>query len=418
MIVRTQAAPRDALTGLGAPHALLPPRTARYRVRRPLCGLLARQALGEILQVFLAAVVGLTLLIVMAGVVREAYVRGLPLSAALLLVPYITPEVLGMTLPAGLLFAVVCVFGRMSADREIIALSTHGVRPSWVMGPTLVLACLLSVGTYGLFEVVGHWGRPNMRRVISEALSQIAQIVLTKDHHFAAPEFTIAVKRVEGDLLVKPYVHLPARAEHGDIVISAEVGAIQRRQPAQLVFVCRDGVLQIDGEFKLRFRDRFEQPLLPASNGADSFYEGTTRSRPLSEIRRMTEIEAGIVSRLEHVVRDSPPAELSPITLAELHHKRESVARLRAEPWRRWAAGFCCLSFTLLGIPVATSRGSASYLSSFMVCFLPILILYYPMIMLTENAIRAQLVPPYAIWTGNAVMIAVGLYLLRRWRLC
>ena len=49
------------------------------------------------------------------------------------------------------------------------------------------------------------------------------------------------------------------------------------------------------------------------------------------------------------------------------------------EPQRRWANGLSCLCFVLIGAPMAILMRNADFLTSFFVCFVPILLMYYPL---------------------------------------
>ena len=47
-------------------------------------------------------------------------------------------------------------------------------------------------------------------------------------------------------------------------------------------------------------------------------------------------------------------------------------------------------------------------------CFLPILIVYYPFLMYTIDASKNGSVPPLSVWSGNLVLALWGAYLLRK----
>jgi lipopolysaccharide export system permease protein len=84
------------------------------------------------------------------------------------------------------------------------------------------------------------------------------------------------------------------------------------------------------------------------------------------------------------------------------------------EPWRRWANGFSCLCFVLVGAPMAIRMRNADFLTSFFLCFLPILVVYYPVFMLGVSRVKAGVLPPPAVWMGNLLVTLWGLWLLRR----
>jgi lipopolysaccharide export system permease protein len=84
------------------------------------------------------------------------------------------------------------------------------------------------------------------------------------------------------------------------------------------------------------------------------------------------------------------------------------------EPARRWANGFSCLCFVLIGAPIAILLRSADFLTSFFLCFLPILGVYYPLLMVGINQAKLGVLPGSSVWTGNIILAICGAWLLRR----
>jgi len=93
---------------------------------------------------------------------------------------------------------------------------------------------------------------------------------------------------------------------------------------------------------------------------------------------------------------------------------RHRLHRLQTEPWRRWANGFSCFFFVLVGAPLAIRMRNADLWTSFAVCFLPILIVYYPLMAYGVDRAKCGELPPYAVWLGNVILAAAGLWLLRK----
>jgi lipopolysaccharide export system permease protein len=92
------------------------------------------------------------------------------------------------------------------------------------------------------------------------------------------------------------------------------------------------------------------------------------------------------------------------------------LARLHTEPWRRWAQGFSCFCFVLVGAPLAMLARTADYWTTFGICFLPTLVVYYALFMLGFDQAKAGLWPPYAVWLGNSVLVAIAITLMDRVR--
>ncbi len=98
---------------------------------------------------------------------------------------------------------------------------------------------------------------------------------------------------------------------------------------------------------------------------------------------------------------------------ATINHYHNRLNRIAMEPWRRWANGFSCLAFVLVGAPMAIRMKNADFLTSFFLCFLPIFLVYYPIFMAGVSEAKAGDLPPIAVWGGNILVAAWGCLLLR-----
>jgi lipopolysaccharide export system permease protein len=96
------------------------------------------------------------------------------------------------------------------------------------------------------------------------------------------------------------------------------------------------------------------------------------------------------------------------------HLAREILQRLNTETYRRWSNAFSCFCFVLVGAPLAVWRRNSDYLTTFFICFFPILLVYYPLLMLGVDQAKSGRVPPATVWLGNVVLLAASVPLLRR----
>ncbi|MGC4007192.1 MAG: LptF/LptG family permease [Pirellulales bacterium] len=86
------------------------------------------------------------------------------------------------------------------------------------------------------------------------------------------------------------------------------------------------------------------------------------------------------------------------------------------EPHRRWSTAFSCLCFVAVGAPLAVRLRNADFITSFGICFLPILLGYYPLLMFAVDQGKSGRVPGESIWLGNLIMLAIGWWLYRKVR--
>ena len=105
-----------------------------------------------------AAIVGvLTFLLMAVTLFRQLSLlmyTDLPMYLAAKLMFLGMPLILTLTIPAGLLAAVMIVFGRMSSDRELVAIKAAGIGLAPVVAPVIVLAMGLSLLDYWLVAYV------------------------------------------------------------------------------------------------------------------------------------------------------------------------------------------------------------------------------------------------------------------------
>ena len=63
-----------------------------------------------------------------------------------------------------------------------------------------------------------------------------------------------------------------------------------------------------------------------------------------------------------------------------------------------------CLCFALVGCPVGIWFSRSDYLSAFIICFLPIVTVYYPLMFFTINLARYGKMPPlFVVYTADVV---------------
>lgn len=388
--------------------------------------LLHRYVLAELLKVFVIALTALTLIMLLVGVVREARSHGLPPAQILQLIPYFVPEALRFTVPSTILLATCTVFGRMAGANEVVVIKSLGISPMAVLWPAFVLATVLSLMTVLLNDLAVSWGRNGARQVVIQAVEEVAYGMLRSQKSFQTDRLSISVKQVRDRVLIRPVLTFPAENETPGFTVSAEEAEL-RSEPGQatLTIVCRNGTIAFDNGVTVEFPDAIERQI-PLEDASRSKSMADVPSwMPMhalhSEIREerqriaLYEQELAVLASLDMLTGDlrqlsSAEWNTRASTLEGMHNR---LHRLQTEPYRRWANGFSCLCFVMMGAPMAIRLRNADLLTSFFACFLPILILYYPLLAVGVGMAKDGTLPPISVWLGNVLVALVGLWMLR-----
>src|SRR3954464_31136 len=112
--------------------------------------ILQRMIFWELVRVFLLALVTLTGLFLLGGLVTEATQRGLSPLQIFFVIPMLIPNTLPYTIPATTLFATCVVYGRLAHDNEVTAVKAAGVHLGRLISPSIMLGLLTAGGTLAL----------------------------------------------------------------------------------------------------------------------------------------------------------------------------------------------------------------------------------------------------------------------------
>jgi lipopolysaccharide export system permease protein len=385
-----------------------------------------RYVVTEILKIFFLTLTGITLLVTVAMGVKEGTNRGCPPGVILHLMPYMLPEMLVITIPVSLLLAVSIVYGRMTGSNEIVAMKSAGISPMDVIWPAIVLALLFSIGVLYLQEISATWGKPNFARKVTESIEEIAYGMLQKDKSCNLPEFSIAVKDVQMDdkMLIYPTIIINSRGADQQITIRAVKAKLETDLNSKTVnFKCWDYTIDYQGQGGLGISDpgMRDQAVPIIDPGRDEFHRDWVAMHEIPDkLAQLRKLVKDTEQQREALIKNQslPFTEedrLKRLARADIEYKDEwwKIYRLQTEPYRRLSNGFTCLCFVLIGAPVAMLWRHADVLTNFFVCFLPILAIYYPLLMIGEDLTTSRGYVPILFWMGNITLIVPGVFLLK-----
>jgi lipopolysaccharide export system permease protein len=390
--------------------------------------LLHRMILWELVKVFALSLLGITGILLMAGIVAEASQQGLGPTQIIAIIPLLIPSTLPYTIPATTLFASCVVYGRLSADNEILAIRAAGINILKVVWPGVLLGLVMSCVTMGLYYRIIPYTHHLMRTAFLKDVQDLMYTLLRREKKIDQPrlEYAIFVQRMQGEKLINPIFKKRAKDGRFTTVLAAQEAELQvdKSDRRQVLVHMRGVAMWSENETAGYVNERVEAVPLPEEVVA----RGPRKPRDMSwqEMRQrrgqlVGEVEtktAEIGSLAAKGVLTQGPDKL----LQHLKNLNErvqdnefNIRTIDTEMQMRPALSFGCLFFVLVGCPVGIWLSKSDYLSAFITCFLPIVVIYYPLMLCGSNfAKEGKLHPALDVWAANGSMGLIALVLFRR----
>ncbi len=387
---------------------------------------ITRYIVAELLKTFLLSLFVMTTFLEMIFLVQEAWRENLTPETILLLIPFTIPTALCFAIPGTILFSACIVYGRMSASNEIVAMKAMGIAPTRAIWPGLVLATILSLLTVYLNDVSVSWGKHGIYKIVLNSSAKTIYSILETQGSFHKGKISIVVDEVRDGVLINPHIETSGEDSSRRRRIQAQEARIHvDTENNKLVFQLKNG--RVDYADDVTFNIDEKNINIELGDFTKKSDTSTSPSNlPLRRMRGELVAQRAVVERKQQELALQATMQLlggnmvaltHPVWRANLHSLDKAVIRghrLRTEPWRRWANGFSCFCFVLVGAGVAISFKRFDFWSIFAVCFVPILLVYYPLLMFGVGKAKAGELPPFSVWIGNVVILLVGLILIRK----
>jgi lipopolysaccharide export system permease protein len=376
-----------------------------------------RYVVWEVVKTFLIVLAVTTLFMTLGSGANEGLRKGLPPHLIAKIIPYVLPEALRFTIPGCLLFAVCTVYGRMSGSLEATALKSLGISPLSIVWPTLAFAFVTSLVTFAMYDACAAWGRPGLRRVVVGSLDEIVYGVLKTERAYSSDKLSINVKGVEDGDLITPVIVMRESGDLPAVTLKAAKARLSVDHEEELLRVqCTDGRIEVPGKATLTFRDTFEQAVAFDQHIKIDPNKATPANLALAAIPRQAQREQRIIHDLDRTIEKMKAAGKQPkqALVNNFNNHRLRYYRLVTEGPRRRSNGFSCMLFALMGMAVALNLRLSDNVTVFFLCFMPILLIYYPLMVVGEYVATKGILPADAVWLPNAVMAVIGIILLQR----
>ncbi len=355
-------------------------------------------------QVWWATVIGvgvLSLVLVFGNLFKEVFEllvdKNLPLGAVLKFMAYILPFSLIFTIPWGFLTAVLLVFGRLSADNELVSLRMAGMSMTRICRPVFLIVAALVMLSLWINTTIAPRAQAEMKAAMYNMVVDDPMALFVPDRVIDSfPGFAIyAEERVGDELLSVEIIELNA-SKHPIKYLRANKARIDYDSESdQLLLVLEDAMIVRKSADNPRDLDRVEPGL--------SF--GLT----------YVPMDLGALRAKSEKVRPSTmdTAELRQ-RLAADHGEMDGGLRntMNTEINKRYSFSLACFTFALIGIPLGVTAQRRETSVGF--AFSLIIAVIYFLFIIIADTMRDSSHARYLMWLPNVVFIGIGLWMFRR----
>ncbi len=401
----------------------------------PGFGKLQWMIFGELLRVFALTLIGLTGMFVIVGLVQQVAQLGLGVGQLLKIIPLFVPSTLPYTVPATTLFACCVVYGRLANDNEVVAIKAAGIDLLTMLRPAFLLGVLTAAATLAIsFSVIPRSFVLVQEEIMREP-EEVLYNMLKRERVLgrgSKSQYSMYVRDVQGkrlkDVVIKrttkdqPKV-VPnlggrddydyfARSDWASIKVDLDRRVLKvqaERWNFRNLTKSEDGSFVDPQDIEIELPDIFSSKEIKTRPTALEWPELHARLAELAKERgtitasRKASAAAGEASQ-DPVVRKQVLNEQTHYN-QQLKDNDRNVRNVEYEYAIRPALAFSCLVFAMIGAPVGLLTNRADYLSSFVVCFLPTILVYYPILFSGRGmAIDGKAPAVLGAWVANLVV--------------
>ncbi|MCB5260799.1 MAG: LptF/LptG family permease [Candidatus Cloacimonetes bacterium] len=350
------------------------------------------------------------------------------------------PYMLALSIPMAVLVATILAFGRMSVDREIIAVKSSGVNIYNMLGPLFIAALMLTA----LMVYFNHWFLPDTNHRLKNLMLKVAyykpMTIIEPGEYNHLLDYTVWCgdnnEEELRDVLI--YDRSESRAPR---TIYAESGkVIQMNNGNALRIVLNNGEMQQrnereQGKFQTTSFIRYVINVRDLGNRADVFETGYRSDREMTygqlthaidehqkeltakkeEVQRLqARISAGTLNPDPYVSQNEQRKLYSMQQVAQnrIDELEANIQSMLVEYHKKFALSFAIIIFVMIGVPLGLMTRTSGIGMAFSVSSIIFLVYYVALNMGEQLADKGQFNPFLSMWFSNIIFFILACFLI------
>jgi lipopolysaccharide export LptBFGC system permease protein LptF len=335
-------------------------------------------------------------------------------------------------LPMGFITATLLVFGRFSADQELIAMRASGISLLALIMPVLLLSLACCGLSAWLNMEIGPQSRMAFLNLRYELLNQVANAQVPEGQFvpftYQTRHYQFYVAKNHDGELEDVNIYRMLGDTNWDVLVHAPRGRLlSGRGTNQLAVILHDGRIlrgqNIDsfGEETYNFSEDYitNQTIKPKiSDMTFGQLQDELRELQNTHITPASFKTATAIANLKQLNLTSKtnisPAEIDSLVNEAGKIQKQEIGQVLLTMHWEFAFSFACFGFTLVGIPLGI-RVHRRETNVGMTIAIALVAIYYGFMMLGQSlAGRPEFYPHLIVWLPNFIFQAIGAFLL--WR--
>ncbi len=350
------------------------------------------------------------------------------------------PYMLALSIPMAVLVATILAFGRMSVDREVIAIKSSGVNIYAMLGP-LMLAGLLLTGTMVYFN---HWFLPETNHKLKNMMLKIAyykpMTIIKEREYNSLLDYTIWCAKNDEEVLSDVLIYDRSSTRYPRTIFAQTGRMVQMNNGNALQIILKNGEMQQrnetePGKYQSSSFDEYIVNVRDLGNRTDIFETGYRSDREMTYGQLVSELKdqkQELKTKLNELqnLRDRSAAgtlsgdpiaaqremrklySMEQITESRVEELESSVNALRVEYHKKFALSFAIIIFIMIGVPLGLMTRTSGIGMAFSVSSVIFLIYYVALNGGEHLADKGYLDPFVSMWLSNIVFFVIALLLI------
>ena len=354
-----------------------------------------RYIFRELIKIFGISVCTLTLILYLDKILflTELIVnKGVTFLEVLLMMVYISPAFLALSIPMSVMVASVVSFSQFSAGSELVAMKASGYSFFSLMKPVLFFSISTYLVTNFIMFSALPWGNQSFKRIIYDILHNRATIeIKPKVFNEDFDNLALFVLERGSDARLRKLFIADTTTSDNPKIITAEEGIIASDpQSLKIQLKLQSGTIHDLSKQRRHYQilnfDRYDLTLdLPHSQDLQKKTLKGNRDLSFSELQNKIKI---------------------------LKEEGKQTLHEEVELSKKFSIPFTCLLFGFIGAPLGIQSSRSGKSGSFAVSTFAILLYYVGLISSQNLGVMGAIPPLFSVWIPNIVALISAIYLV------